>query len=247
MCFIYAGFLNAGGVAGRPASPSGVSNLTRPDPTRGFPDGSAVAVASAPGPRSGRVTSLEDWAWVFSFVYGWCWAYAGAILKTTWQPNTASTGFSFRQLRRSPASGFSSGPPWENQTAFCRHLSRFSVSCQRGLSTILRWSPALSRVSKVLRILNLEESNSYVFDYSDFCRTQTGGRISLILLVGAGRFERPTPCAQGRCATRLRYAPTSYSYDSKLLLEQVQLSLFATVGKAVFQEVAKSHLMSPTC
>jgi hypothetical protein len=30
----------------------------------------------------------------------------------------------------------------------------------------------------------------------------------LILLVGAGRFERPTPCAQGRCATRLRYAPT---------------------------------------
>ena len=30
----------------------------------------------------------------------------------------------------------------------------------------------------------------------------------MILLVGAGRFERPTPCAQGRCATRLRYAPT---------------------------------------
>ena len=28
-------------------------------------------------------------------------------------------------------------------------------------------------------------------------------------LVGAGRFERPTPCAQGRCATRLRYAPIS--------------------------------------
>src|SRR5690348_2165577 len=27
-------------------------------------------------------------------------------------------------------------------------------------------------------------------------------------LVGAGRFELPTPCAQGRCATRLRYAPT---------------------------------------
>ena len=30
----------------------------------------------------------------------------------------------------------------------------------------------------------------------------------MILMVGAGRFERPTPCAQGRCATRLRYAPT---------------------------------------
>src|SRR5678815_92249 len=31
---------------------------------------------------------------------------------------------------------------------------------------------------------------------------------SLILLVGATGFEPATPCAQGRCATRLRYAPT---------------------------------------
>src|SRR5687768_18341992 len=28
-------------------------------------------------------------------------------------------------------------------------------------------------------------------------------------LVGATGFEPATPCAQGRCATRLRYAPTS--------------------------------------
>jgi hypothetical protein len=28
------------------------------------------------------------------------------------------------------------------------------------------------------------------------------------LLVGARRFELLTPCAQGRCATRLRHAPT---------------------------------------
>ena len=27
-------------------------------------------------------------------------------------------------------------------------------------------------------------------------------------LVGARGFEPPTPCAQGRCATRLRYAPS---------------------------------------
>src|SRR6516225_3914007 len=27
-------------------------------------------------------------------------------------------------------------------------------------------------------------------------------------MVGARRFELPTPCAQGRCATRLRYAPS---------------------------------------
>jgi hypothetical protein len=28
------------------------------------------------------------------------------------------------------------------------------------------------------------------------------------ILVGAIGFEPTTPCAQGRCATRLRYAPT---------------------------------------
>ena len=33
-------------------------------------------------------------------------------------------------------------------------------------------------------------------------------------MVGAGRFERPTPCAQGRCATRLRYAPTLRDSES---------------------------------
>src|SRR5438445_10911388 len=30
-------------------------------------------------------------------------------------------------------------------------------------------------------------------------------------LVGASRFERPTTCAQGRCASRLRYAPSKVS------------------------------------
>jgi hypothetical protein len=30
----------------------------------------------------------------------------------------------------------------------------------------------------------------------------------LRILVGAIGFEPTTPCAQGRCATRLRYAPT---------------------------------------
>ena len=31
-------------------------------------------------------------------------------------------------------------------------------------------------------------------------------------MVGAGGFEPPTPCAQGRCATRLRYAPTRSAF-----------------------------------
>ena len=33
-----------------------------------------------------------------------------------------------------------------------------------------------------------------------------------ILLVGAWRFELQTSCAQGRRATRLRYAPTELSF-----------------------------------
>src|SRR5208282_488264 len=32
--------------------------------------------------------------------------------------------------------------------------------------------------------------------------------VQMKLLVGARGFEPRTPCAQGRCATRLRYAPT---------------------------------------
>ena len=38
-------------------------------------------------------------------------------------------------------------------------------------------------------------------------------------MVGAGRFERPTPCAQGRCATRLRYAPT---FVASLILDHLR-------------------------
>ncbi len=45
--------------------------------------------------------------------------------------------------------------------------------------------------------------------YSRFHGFRKIGRIFMILLVGAARFELTTPCAQGRCATRLRYAPTS--------------------------------------
>src|SRR5438132_8622329 len=59
--------------------------------------------------------------------------------------------------------------------------------------------------------MKLEDFYSYSFDYHSNFYTSTDGHIPLILMVGAGRFERPTPCAQGRCATRLRYAPTFYA------------------------------------
>jgi hypothetical protein len=42
-------------------------------------------------------------------------------------------------------------------------------------------------------------------------------------LVGARGFEPPTPCAQGRCATRLRYAPT-------LLAAELILNHFLTAA-----------------
>ena len=38
-----------------------------------------------------------------------------------------------------------------------------------------------------------------------------------IILVGARGFEPPTPCAQGRCATRLRYAPTETRTTLRIL------------------------------
>ena len=48
------------------------------------------------------------------------------------------------------------------------------------------------------RLLEFEENYSYKIIYSRFCGHPGNARISLISLVGAGRFERPTPCAQGR-------------------------------------------------
>jgi hypothetical protein len=50
-------------------------------------------------------------------------------------------------------------------------------------------------------------------------------------LVGARGFEPRTPCAQGRCATRLRYAPTLYLSDSKPLSRGTQRPLISTVTK----------------
>jgi hypothetical protein len=52
-------------------------------------------------------------------------------------------------------------------------------------------------------------------------------------LVGARGFEPPTPCAQGRCATRLRYAPTEYHIsDFKL----VSLIWFSSPALSNFRE-----------
>src|ERR1035441_9691679 len=50
---------------------------------------------------------------------------------------------------------------------------------------------------------DLEGYHSYKFIYSGFFTDFLNSRKLLILLVGAGRFERPTPCAQGKENSRL--------------------------------------------
>ena len=54
-------------------------------------------------------------------------------------------------------------------------------------------------------------------------------------MVGAGRFERPTPCAQGRCATRLRYAPTSEAFLilNLSIREKPQTDRFGRLGARI--------------
>ena len=58
-------------------------------------------------------------------------------------------------------------------------------------------------------------------------------------MVGAVRFELTTPCAQGRCATGLRYAPTfaglfilnHFPAFSKLAIAHFRFSFGQTVSK----------------
>src|SRR5215470_17747990 len=80
--------------------------------------------------------------------------------------------------------------------------------------------PAANRRNHALALIDLSDP------------VQSGGEIApqsreekYQRMVGARGFEPRTPCAQGRCATRLRYAPTppiirdfltgSYSQDSR--------------------------------
>ena len=56
------------------------------------------------------------------------------------------------------------------------------------------------------------DRDSYKIIYSWILKEARNGRNCLILLVGAGRFELPTPCAQGRCATWPRQGPTGVRF-----------------------------------
>ena len=65
-------------------------------------------------------------------------------------------------------------------------------------------------------------------------------------MVGAAGFEPATPCAQGRCATRLRYAPTSNSFDSSLFSHGPSVLGFAFWAKTV-PELYQNSPIHPAC
>ncbi len=77
------------------------------------------------------------------------------------------------------------------------------VTCQRTIE-----NTRADSLATIWQILAASCCDPYKIIYSGSLEAAGNGRIWLIPLVGAGRFELPTPCAQDRCATRLRYAPT---------------------------------------
>ncbi len=68
---------------------------------------------------------------------------------------------------------------------------------------------------------------------------QAGGSPLWGELVGARGFEPPTPCAQGRCATRLRYTPTPRP------LRRVKDRPFRTKGEYMFRAAGVSTCSPP--
>ena len=91
----------------------------------------------------------------------------------------------------------------EAEKRFFRHLRRWNEE-QRAFADEGDTGPEAGDAPGTVWALR----RSYKIDYSGVLKRPEMGRIPLKSLVGAGRFELPTPCAQGRCATRLRYAPT---------------------------------------
>jgi hypothetical protein len=56
---------------------------------------------------------------------------------------------------------------------------------------------------------------------------------SVYRMVGARRFELPTPCTPCRCATRLRYAPTPTSNYSCFIVPDLAVAVFPPASAAI--------------
>ena len=120
-------------------------------------------------------------------------------------PGGLSSGSSPSQsshLKRAHQRDFPSGRgqpvPWI-VSAHYRGYSLFFVDVQRVAESQFYARPSPSRLN------SSGENTICVFSAGS---ERHLGRSGSYGLVGAGGFEPPTPCAQGRCATRLRYAPT---------------------------------------
>ncbi len=91
------------------------------------------------------------------------------------------------------------------------HSAVVSASVRRQFGGILTWTGAGGSGWRGFREIGQQWAFERIGFRKAFCwiRDDLLSFAGLLIkLGGAGRFERPTPCAQGRCATRLRYAPT---------------------------------------
>ena len=69
-------------------------------------------------------------------------------------------------------------------------------------------------------------------------------------LIGARGFEPPTPCSQGRCAPRLRYAPINFflNLTQTLMIDKKVLGLYKKVPYSVVpsdSEASTPHFVLP--
>lgn len=79
----------------------------------------------------------------------------------------------------------------------CDLLHPRQTRCQAAPRPDFLLDSTVSRTSRFSRPGDLGGSLSYKIIYSGFLEVVRNGRICLILLVGAARFELATPCAQG--------------------------------------------------
>ena len=60
-------------------------------------------------------------------------------------------------------------------------------------------------------------------------------------LVGAGRFELPTPCSRSKCATRLRYAPPDRQPEGTAPEHALQRIVLGEGGFITLEESARKR------
>src|SRR5207244_9752643 len=69
----------------------------------------------------------------------------------------------------------------------------------------------------------LRDRELHLRPYTTLFRSTAYWKPPAVFLVGARRFELPTPCAQGRCATRLRYAPSIDQSHSTWAMPEIKV------------------------